>query len=156
MKTILHFGIFMLTIHGIFGQKIGPLLFSSSGGFNSNGTVKIHYAIGETMVSSLSNGIVLSQGFYQGNIIKTGIKNDFLDVDLMISPNPTLEDIQINYNSTSTMSGVVIDVNGRIVKDLGNITSGERIDVTPLIAGQYYLRIQNTNGSFQTVRLIKF
>jgi Secretion system C-terminal sorting domain len=155
MKTILTFGIFICFMHGIFAQKIEPLLFSSSGGFNSTGNVRLHYAIGETAVSTLQNGIVLSQGFYQGNLKSTGTHNALLDIELNYYPNPTKAEIQILHNSKTQIRGVVLDIFGRIVKNLENIPSGSIIDLSTLSSGQYFIRVQDLTGSFQSFKINK-
>lgn len=86
-----------------------------------------------------------------------GINNiSQIENTLSIYPNPTNENITINFISSSKNTSVKIyDTTGRIVKNIENVRSGENtINISELEAGLYILNLQDDNNSV-TKRFIK-
>ena len=86
----------------------------------------------------------------------TGINNLSNESLFSIYPNPSSNNITINFSSASNNINVKIyDVTGRLIKNIGNVKSGENIiNISTLEAGLYMLNLQDGNNSI-TKRFVK-
>lgn len=78
------------------------------------------------------------------------------DNTLSIYPNPAINNITINFTSTSkNISIKIFDATGRLIKNMENVKSGENtINISELENGLYLLNLQDGNNSI-TKRFIK-
>lgn len=59
-----------------------------------------------------------------------------------IAPNPAIDYIQINFDIKGAKPYKIIDMNGRILSE-GNISAEEKIDISHLTQGTYFLEIES-------------
>jgi hypothetical protein len=86
----------------VHGQQLAPWVIASTGGFSSNGTNSVSYTVGEmTMVQTFSAGsAILTQGFQQPNDLFTGLRDIESDNSLTIYPNPTIDVLWFDFESS--------------------------------------------------------
>lgn len=78
--------------------------------------------------------------------------NDFASTHFNIYPNPATDVINISSKTGIEVNGVkIIDLNGRIVKTAGNVTS---LSVGDLSVGVYMVQIE-TNSGTATTKIVK-
>ncbi len=78
------------------------------------------------------------------SIIAAGLTDLENDSEIRIYPNPATDFIEIKSKSNYS-SIIIIDVNGKLVKEINN--SNSKIDVSNLTKGVYFLKITNKNTS---------
>ncbi|MCF6366268.1 MAG: DUF4465 domain-containing protein [Bacteroidales bacterium] len=74
------------------------------------------------------------------NISSTKFKN------VSVYPNPTKSSVNIDNVLNADIS--VIDITGKIIYTINNCRKSEKIDVSNLNTGVYFIRIENNNQSF--------
>jgi Secretion system C-terminal sorting domain len=80
--------------------------------------------------------------------VNTGVKNPPPDIAVYIYPNPTSK--QLTVICDQTLQGIdVYDVFGQNIKGItiDNISDNALIDVSGLISGVYFLKVQTTKGT---------
>ena len=90
-----------------------------------------------------------------GNSQRSGI-NVTKDMDVMVYPNPTSNEITLNIaNSKSQNNSIILyDAFAKKVQQQKIMNQKTIIDLTNMTLGIYYLQIEN-NRSFETKRIIK-
>lgn len=68
--------------------------------------------------------------------------------EFTLYPSPVADvlNIRLNYESTSRVSLKIMDMLGKIMVDLNNISSSVKVDVHNLTAGIYFVRISSATG----------
>ena len=95
-------------------QLNSPELVSNSGGSFSSGGYHIDFSVGEIAIEQFGNGIVLTQGFHQGDLsIVTDIEE--LDFICKIYPNPTQSFFSIEFDSPQNVTAFLSDQNGKLI-----------------------------------------
>jgi hypothetical protein len=74
------------------------------------------------------------------------------EISFEVYPNPTSDYIQINSNIENGWLSIR-DIAGRVVTELNNVGSNDRIDVSGFESGIYLVTMKNRN-SFSTRKLI--
>ncbi len=74
---------------------------------------------------------------------------------VVISPNPARSLINVECNSISVDHGRISDLTGRVVQKFPLKTGNNKIDVSQLNAGVYFLSTIHDNGDVKVVRLLK-
>ena len=79
----------LLPLFGI-SQQLTPVLIGTTGGGFSNGNLSVDFSVGESVTGFLTgNGMMLYQGFQQGILNSTGIKEEIpTGKQIIIYPNP--------------------------------------------------------------------
>lgn len=74
-----------------------------------------------------------------------------------ISPNPTADFITISGSTSNEIfsSVSISDLSGKIVMQLSQLNSSEKINISSLLPGIYFLSIENNSSSVQTKPIIK-
>jgi hypothetical protein len=75
-------------------------------------------------------------------------------LSLQVYPNPVQDILFIQFEGNYRMQGKILDLQGRIVRSLGNVQNGQNIDVSEFLAGVYLLKIVVENQVF-TQKFIK-
>ncbi len=75
-----------------------------------------------------------------------GIETIGNDIMLSVYPNPTSEQVTIDFNDSYSAPFVLIDLNGQIVLNK-KIVAGERIDVSAFPRGMYLYRVGEKSGT---------
>jgi hypothetical protein len=132
-----------------------PQLISNSGGSYSNGGYHIDFSVGEIATQQLGNGIIITQGFHQGNLsIQTDIEE--LDFISKIYPNPTSSFFTIEFDSPQNVTAFLSDQNGKLIfrKEIKN-QSRQTFDVSTLAQGNYQFVVINKNNKISSFTLNK-
>nr|MBK9651129.1 T9SS type A sorting domain-containing protein [Bacteroidota bacterium] len=153
-------------------QTIQRSVIGSAGTTATTGSVSISSTVGETITSKLTSGNgSIKQGFQQGNILIARIANEELpatttevksaalqkaetELSLNIFPNPTTDFVNIATETDEKINLTVIDVQGKIIKQVQHSTDQTQIDFTQLQAGTYFIVAQSAN-SRNTYKVIK-
>ena len=135
----------------IFAQSTERSVIASNGGYGSN----ISFSIGEVVVASGTPGTVtLYQGFQQPDPSSIGILDITKDLSIKAFPNPTkgLVTLELSTLNDLALTISVFDASGKLtilpVTELnlkGEATHS--IDFSNLEAGNYYVQIQNIEGT---------
>ena len=136
------------------GAQVKQEVIASAGGYNINGDLSISWTVGETIVSTFTNGdLILTHGFQQQFII-TSIEETLEElVKIKIFPNPASDIviIQFEYPLEGEIILTIIDYMGKLVKrDIIESTMFEKqIYLQDIPPGIYYLRL--TKGKLVNV-----
>lgn len=91
---------------------------------------------------------IFSEGIMDCIELSSATNEDFIEENVIISPNPTSDYLNINIESASGVEYYfdIIDVSGNIIQ--ANIflnTSNKRVDLSHIASGVYFLRSKNTS-----------
>src|SRR5688572_23021898 len=130
---------------------------SSGGGYATAGTITLSYTIGEAVTTTATGTtLILTQGFQQEQFYGVGLEVTENGLTINAYPNPTNGAVILDMNADENIDVTieVMDVLGRIndvpVSNL-NFTgiSRQEIDLSPYAAGNYFLIVRSTDGSWQ-------
>ena len=146
MKGILLLFVFISCLIQVKAQQVMPEVVCTASGNLKNSTVSIDWVIGETVTATMnSSNNTLSNGFEQSTYIITAIKNNVLNIEVSLFPNPTKNSLNLQSKDAQLKNGKyqLIDMAGKIVSE-GNI-KGEitAIDFSMFGAATYYLVLMN-------------
>jgi hypothetical protein len=140
-------------------QKLTPEVICAGSGTITNGVTNIYWTIGETIVSTMQSGNnQLSNGFQQSNYIITAIKNNTVQYDIKLFPNPTTDllNLQIKVSQIKDAHFQLLDVQGKIIKEDKLQNELNQIDCSLLMPSVYWIRIEDaSNQLIQTFKIIK-
>jgi hypothetical protein len=136
-------------------QSITPSIINSTGGTATFGNLVVDWNVGESIITTQSNGFIVTNGQLQpvDGIISVEELNSSWDIS--VYPNPTRDEFMIIAPSSGIYETSLFDLAGKFIsKQLLNNTN--RIDVRSLANGSYYLQVRNTaSQEFKTITLIK-
>ena len=143
----------LLSTFSVFGQEV----ISTSGRTHSAGSLIISQTVGETVTTTISNGVTVTQGFHQNELMATAINEQNEAIEVNVYPNPFVQ--QLTITSQKELSSLqVFDISGAVVHN-AIVYSGQTIfelDLSRLSTGQYLLRVQaKDNKKSSTYSLIK-
>ena len=117
-------------------------MVASAGNNVTTETISISWTLGEIAINTMtSEGLILSQGFHQGNLFINSIEGVHSDFQLKTYPNPVIDKLIIESPGQNQLYEI-IDVNGRVLNN-GFITSNPfELDFTNLPSGVYFLRVE--------------
>lgn len=140
----------MLFAVSVGAQQIKQDVIASAGGYNvaSGNSISISWTLGETIIptfTSQDGSLILTHGFQQKLIITTVEENILNPVSVTIFPNPTSQQINIQFDSPTDgeITMFLLNNQGGMVKT-GKIpaaTTNKEINMQDLPAGIYYLRL---------------
>jgi hypothetical protein len=136
-------------------QSITPAINNSTGGTATFGNLVVDWNVGESMITTQTNGFIVTNGQLQpvDGIISVEELNSSWNIS--VYPNPTRDEFMIIAPSSGIYEASLFDLAGKFIsKQLLNNTN--RIDVRSLANGSYYLQVRNTaSQEFKTITLIK-
>ncbi len=112
---------------------------TGANGQNFTPTVNGSYAVigtSATSCSDTSNCIVIST---------VGLNELADNIELIIAPNPTSNQVSVSFNLTDAIL-IVKDANGKIVIDEKTINSGDKISLETMQAGVYFFELKSKEG----------
>jgi len=139
-------------------------VIGSTGGYATATGLQVSNTIGEAVINTATSGsIILTQGFQQSIINTVGIDDIETGLSVMAFPNPTRDMItlQLNADKTVALELSVFDINGKLtsipVQKLNvNGAMTHAIDFSSLQSGNYFLKLQNRDGSLhQSIQVLK-
>ncbi len=130
------------------GQSIGPDVVNSTGGSGTIDGNTYEWSIGEVMVSTFGNPVVIvTQGVLQPQKATSNVAIVKNSPDIDVFPNPSTSQINIRYNATSscTLSYKLIDLTGKVLisesTELAEGKTTQQVDLTRFAAATYMLDV---------------
>jgi hypothetical protein len=138
-----------------FAQSITPSVINSTGGTATVGNLIVDWNVGESMVSTQTNGIIVTNGQLQPIDGIISVEELSSSWNVSVYPNPTRDEFIITSPSSGIYEASLFDLAGKFISKQ-TLMSSNRMDVRSLANGSYYLQIRNTsNQEFKTITLIK-
>jgi hypothetical protein len=136
-------------------QSITPSIINSTGGTATVGNLVVDWNVGESMVTTQTNGFIVTNGQLQpiDGIISVEELNTSWNVS--VYPNPTRDEFIITAPSSGIYEASLFDLAGKFIsKQI--LMNTYRMDVRSLANGSYYLQVRNVSTQeFKTITLIK-
>lgn len=112
-------------------------------------------ALTDILANTRIQNSVVDMGAYEFDPATLSIENNRQNLGINLYPNPTSNIINISFNTleTNTISLLLYDINGRLIKTIANNqkttgTFNYKIDVSQQQAGIYFLKLQTTKGTY--------
>ena len=137
-------------------QYTTPEIITTGGDSYMQSFGKIEVTIGEAIIETYQgNGIYLTQGFQQGNLIVSAIEENSNDAALRIQvfPNPTINELNIISDNDGQILIQLFDSNGKLLF-ADNISKSTVMNFSDYAAGCYLLRLE-TGNSLKTFKIQK-
>ena len=138
-----------------FAQSITPSVINSTGGTAIAGNLIVDWNVGESMITTQTNGFIVTNGQLQPVDVIISVEELNSSWNVSVYPNPTRDEFVITAPSSGIYEASLFDLAGKFIsKQL--LMNTNRMDVRSLANGSYYLQIQNkTSHEFKTITLIK-
>ena len=154
IKTFFPFLTFFITSVAS-AQSITPSVINSTGGTAIVGNLIVDWNVGESMVSTQSNGIIVTNGQLQPVDGIISVEELSTSWNVSVYPNPTRDEFVITTPNAGVFEASLFDLAGKFISKQ-TLMSTNRMDVRSLANGSYYLQVRNTsNQDFKTITLIK-
>jgi hypothetical protein len=142
-------------VQGAMAQSIDRHVAASSGNEYSTSVGSMAYTIGEPLTNTLVGGTAtFTQGFHQGTINITSVRQQLPKSELLVYPNPTVDVVRIQYNG-SMAQWQLHTMDGKLVTQ-GQLAQGTNsIDMMPLAQATYLLTVTDGNRQRNTYRIQK-
>jgi hypothetical protein len=115
---------------GIFSNSNGGFYFSMA---DLNNDQKP-----ELIAGNPQGGVIL----YRNTSLNVGLENTYKPLDISIYPNPASDNIFIRTNDSEKFSKVqLLDLNGKVVVEINEENSFQKIDTKNLPSGMYIIRV---------------
>jgi hypothetical protein len=94
-------------------------------------------------------------GAYSFTFVSTLSNPSFNDTTFKVFPNPASRNWNIIYNTDSIITSIqIVDILGKVVRNIIPNTTATSIDASSLMSGMYFAKINSDSGT-ETVKLIK-
>ena len=138
-----------------FAQSITPSVINSTGGTATVGNLIIDWNVGESIVSTQTNGIIVTNGQLQPVDEIISVEELNTSWNISVYPNPTRDEFVITAPNAGVFEASLFDLTGKFISKQ-TLMSTNRMDVRSLANGSYYLQVRNTTSQeFKTITLIK-
>lgn len=138
-----------------FTQSITPSVINSTGGTATVGNLIVEWNVGESMISTQANGIVVTNGQLQPVDEIISVEELNTSWNISVYPNPTRDEFVITTQNAGIFEASLFDLAGKFISKQ-TLMATNRMDVRSLANGSYYLQVRNTsNQEFKTITLIK-
>jgi hypothetical protein len=136
-------------------QSIDRHVAASSGNEYSTSVGSMAYTIGEPLTNTLVGGTAtFTQGFHQGTINITSVRQQLPVADISVYPNPTVNAVQVQYGGKSAQ-WQLHTMDGKLITE-GQLAQGTNsIDMMPLAQATYLLTVTDGNRQRNTYRIQK-
>lgn len=162
LLTLLMFGTIFLKAQTTVLEVVAP---AGSYFWNQTAGISLSWTLGEPVTATFINesaGIMLTQGFQQGNLLGTTVpENPVGSFSIQMYPNPAKSEtnIKVSLPAIARVNVIVFDITGRVVKMAAFEPSATEhtysLNVSSLKAGIYLVRV-NAGGKQQKVmKLVK-
>lgn len=132
-------------------QAIERQVVASSGTSVVTAQLSLSYTIGETFITTgVGTSNILTQGFQQIELLKSGTNDAKIIGKVQLFPNPTKDILTISVEDALFESIYVADILGRFVVNVNNTTGSNtfEFDASTLAQGQYFVVFKNGNNFF--------
>jgi hypothetical protein len=138
-----------------FAQYITPSVINSTGGTATVGNLIVDWNLGESMFSTQTNGIIVTNGQLQPVDEIISLEELNTSWNISVYPNPTRDEFVITAPNAGVFEASLFDLAGKFISKQ-TLMSTNRMDVRSLANGSYYLQVRNTaSQEFKTISLIK-
>ena len=134
-------------------------VISSSGETNNIISGTLSWTLGEIVTETgfrTEGESILTQGFQQGNLTATAIKeaanNGFT---ISVLPNPTSDYINLVTENFKGLDYQIFDINSKLMAREKLLGSTTKINLTAYQPGSYILRISHLNQELKSYQIIK-
>jgi len=141
-----------------FSQIIKKSSIDSGGTSITNGNVSVTYTVGELVIQEKTTGnIHLSEGFIGKDIQQVlGVYNFELFNNFKVYPNPAIDYVNVKFNKPSNYNIVITDLKGSMIKKITTHENLNKIDLSNLNNGTYFLIIIDVNSNtYNSIKIIK-
>ena len=153
-KYLLVVSICLLNLHSR-GQSITPSVVNSTGGTATVGNLVVDWNVGESMITTQTNGIIVTNGQLQPVDEIISVEELNTSWNISVYPNPTRDEFVITAPNAGVFEASLFDLAGKFISKQ-TLMSTNRMDVRSLANGSYYLQVRNTaSQEFKTISLIK-
>ena len=153
-KYLLVVSICLLNLHSR-GQSITPSVVNSTGGTATVGNLVVDWNVGESMITTQTNGIIVTNGQLQPVDEIISVEELNTSWNISVYPNPTRDEFVITAPNAGVFEASLFDLAGKFITKQ-TLMSTNRMDVRSLANGSYYLQVRNTaSQEFKTISLIK-
>jgi len=134
-------------------------VIATSGGYGSSASAKVTWTIGEPVTETVtSTNSILTQGFNQGNLIITIIKDPELPgFEVKAWPNPASDILKVSVgnNEIENLEYILFNMRGQVIKK-NILQEGEsEIPLSNLTPSAYILKIYRNNTEIAIFKIIK-
>lgn len=157
MKTIINTIFISLIVSTSMGQEISKQVVANGGSSSSSGGYQIEQTIGETVVTTDTQGdIILCQGFQQvdGSTIVSIKELD--NYSFNYYPNPVVNELNIELQQAEEKVNIfVVDQSGRVLlQQKVENTKDFKLDLSSFTSGIYFVQIgiQNRKVQFEIMK----
>ena len=136
-------------------QSITPSVINSTGGTAIVGNLIVDWNVGESMITTQTNGIIVTNGQLQPVDEIISVEELNTSWNISVYPNPTRDEFVITAPNAGVFEASLFDLAGKFISKQ-TLMSTNRMDVRSLANGSYYLQVRNTaSREFKTITLIK-
>lgn len=138
-----------------FAQSITPSVINSTGGTATIGNLIVDWNVGESMITTQTNEIIVTNGQLQPVDEIISVEELNTSWNISVYPNPTRDEFVITTPNAGVFEASLFDLTGKFIsKQI--LMSTNRMDVRSLANGSYYLQVRNiASQEFKTISLIK-
>lgn len=161
--------VFLLINVSVKAQSIQRAVIGSAGKTQTAGVITLRSTIGEVFTKTMSkSALTLQQGFQHGNLTLARMENNevpstesststITEIALTIYPNPTTDVVHIQSKNEGTqLRYLVLDAEGKTVREQSGEGKEDLIDFTSLASGTYFLiAIDNEQQQRSSYKIIK-
>jgi len=147
-----------VTLTGVSRATSAQEAVLTGGNFHSNNSISISWSLGEAAIHTLTGGEnIITQGFQQTKLTVTSV-NEIPGVKMIVTayPNPAHDFIYLKVDGEHiNLNYVVIDLNGRMLKQGKVENNPMTVTFNNLNAGIYFIRITKEGREIQTFKIVK-
>lgn len=146
----------LLSLSG-YSQEIKSYVISSTGAAIMGEGGALYLSIGEPMNTEISGGdIMISQGFLQVSIAEPSSNDNMLEEVVKAYPNPSTASLVIEMpEMDGQYEYQLFDMLGKVIRTEELNTIRSTVDVSLLDAGTYLLKVNKTDRSSKTIKIVK-
>lgn len=157
MKT-LQIKLFFLVILFSFSTTYSQKSIVATGGKATGTGGTASFSVGQISYKS-PNGNIVSDGVQQPYEIATLGKSHFenISLEMNVFPNPAADELRLKIGENEeVLSYQLFDINGKSLSDAKKIIENETIiNLTNFDKGIFFLKINSTNQTLKTFKIIK-
>lgn len=139
-------------------QELPRTVIGSSGDYYDNLLFgSLHFTVGEIAVARFENNIELGEGFHRSYYDLLVDAQEILPTswEVTVCPNPTTEQVRFRWSTKEQLTAQLYDTNGRLILQQAGILQEGQMDMSPLPAGTYLLRLQDLEGRTGSFQILK-
>lgn len=152
---------FLSITNSLLAQSLSQQVIGNSGGVSIHQEAgNLHWTIGEAIVEIIGSDdeFYLAQGFHQlyHDLLFTDLENIVEDTEnILLYPNPSTGAVFLQFDKHKPKSIAVSNQIGQILLHYDNYEKGDKIDLSALPNGVYFLSVLQQNQFTKTFKVIK-